>query len=123
MCADPMPSPRRACAIAAGAYEWTWGFMRVCANSSWRSIELHAARTVNVQILKWILVRRVVFVADDPRLDDDVFDPKRRQHPRRVRAHDFRHPSQALRALRRIGHRARLLVETIVFRQLEAREI
>ena len=39
-------------------------------------------RRRDIEIWERKLIRRIVFVADHPRLDDDVFDPEREQHPR-----------------------------------------
>ena len=65
----------------------------------------------------------IELVAQHPRLDDDVVEAEREQHPRRVVAHDVVHLPRQLLPLGAVGQRAGGDVEPVVLGQLEAREV
>src|SRR5947207_14197261 len=70
-------------------------------------------RAYDIEIRERKLVRRIVFVADYPGLNEDILDTKRRDHPRCIGRDELRHLAQQLRTFGRIGHRPRLLVEVV----------
>ena len=78
---------RRACAARGRCVD-----RRIAARSP------RPADAIDVEVRERILVRRVVLVAAQPRLHQHVLVAERRQHPRRVRVDELRHPALELRA-------------------------
>src|SRR5438045_9473138 len=65
-------------------------------------------RADDIEIRERKLVRRIVFVADYPGLNQDILDTKRRDHTRCISSDELRHLAQQLSTFRPIGQRPRM---------------
>src|SRR5439155_11617536 len=77
----------------------------------------------DIKIHPWMLVEDVVLVALHPRIDQHGLVAEGIELPWRVRGHQLRHALEQPGTLGRVGKLSRLVVELVVFGELESREI
>src|ERR671935_2091624 len=82
-----------------------------------------AERRVDIDVLPPLRADRVRHVRADPRMAHAVFEQMIRHPPWRIRDDELGHAAEKPCAFRRVGQHARLLVEPIEFRQIEARVV